>query len=629
MTSYTPTLEDIAYLAKTQPGSFSSITQTNRSIANAFKHPSDRVRDTTTSAHYNDYLKNGGEPLTKSPIPPVPDADGDGILDPAFTAACPDCEANKPCCVFSGKIMDASDNSRKLVWPYVVALPERSPESRPPTTMLTIADKVEGSYLVSKLNVSTTGRNCEVKNRNYPVLEQEGVIGGDQMTLVNTGAEAKVGYEQVLHMSAALRKYIPDNFLYALAGFETAWAVNSMIEGKKGAVFTPSQCISDGSMQVPFRVIPLPKLELNGLMELGLIMRFTTAGITAKAEVKGNITGVVGAYEIKAKGSKSAAGPKAKSTGAKAPGLLGTMAQIIETMDEYVTMEKSSPKPEYDITKYASGVTLSKSLKFEPMGLKLVAKPSSPDLQLKLGGLDTTLAMGVQGKIDFIDAAAGILLTPAGARAVQEARARMGDKGNKVNAYVKADVTLSCDGELKHKVKSGLNITIAADGDMSGAFDGAEVEFGGSLKIKGEAIIAIHVEAEVWIVNAEAGANGSLHTGWAWEMRMSPKKTSQRQKRYYFEGLKANAEAYAKVIIKETKGGGDGGFGVKHTAASFDATLKGDIQVADIMDNIAASRRAARQMAGFAAPNSKGDWYEILRPTVPKVTDELPKWEDY
>ncbi len=626
MTSYTPTLEDIAYLAKTQPGSFSSVVQTNRSIANAFKNPG--AENTTASAHYNDYLKNGGEPLTKSPIPPVPDADGDGILDPAFTAACPDCEANKPCCVISGEIMDASDTSRKLVWPYVVS----PPESRPPTTMLTIADKVEGSYLVSKLNVSTSGENCKVGKQNYPALEQEGVIGGDQMALVNTGAEAKVGYEQVLHMSAALREYIPDNFLYALAGFETVWAINSMIEGNKGAVFTPSQCISDGSMQVPFRVIPLPKLELNGLIELGLIMRFTTAGITAKAEVKGNITGVVGAYEIKAKGSKSAAGPKAKSTGAKAPGLLGTMAQIIETMDEYVTMEKSSPKPEYDITKYASGVTLSKSLKFEPMGLKLVAKPSSPDLQLKLGGLDTTLAMGVQGKIDFIDAAAGILLTPAGARAVQEARARMGDKGNKVNAYVKADVTLSCDGELKHKIKSGLNITIAADGDMSGAFDGVKVEFGGSLKIKGEAIIAIHVEAEVWIVNAEAGANGSLHTGWVWEMRMSRKKPSQRQKRYYFEGLKANAEAYARLKGKGTQGGGDGRksrTSVVHTAASLDATLKGDIQVADIMDNIAASRRAARQMAGFAAPNSKGDWYEILRPTVPKVTDELPKWEDY
>ncbi len=168
---------------------------------------------------------------------------------------------------------------------------------------------------------------------------------------------------------------------------------------------------------------------------------------------------------------------------------------------------------------------------------------------------------------------------------------------------------------------------------MSGAFDGVKFEFGGAVRIKGKALIAIHVEAEVWIVSAEAGANGSLHTGWAWEMRMNPKNTSEMQKRYYFEGLRTNAEAYARLKADSDVGGGDGnkgsGFGVEHVAASFDATASGDIQVADIMDNIAASRRAAQKLAGFTAPNSKGDWYEILRPTVPKVTDSSPAWEAY
>ena len=634
MTSYTPTLEDIAYLAETQPESFSSIIQTKRSIANAFKGGgTDGVGSSTESLtarnHYNDYLKNGGKPLSKSPIPPAADADGDGIMDPEFAAACPECEANEPCCVISGEIMDASDTSRKLEWPYVISIPEK----KPPTTMLTIADTVEGNYLVSKLNVSTSGQKCQVGKRGYPVLEAEGIIGGDQSVIVDTGTEVKIGYGQVLHMSAALRKFIPENFLYALAGFEAAWAISSLIEGNKGAVFTPSQCITDGTMATPFRVIPMSKLELDGLIDLGLIIQFTTAGINAKAHIKGNITGTVGAYEIKAEGKKTAAGEKVKSAGAKAPGLLGTMESIIGTMNEYVDMGKPDPKAvaaaKYDPTKYASGVTLSKSVKFKPMGLKLTAKPSSPDLQLKLGSLETTLAMGIQGKIDFIDAAVSVLLSPASARIVNKARARMDNPKNAVNGYVKAEVVLSCDGELKHKIKSGLNITVPADGDMSGAFDGVRNEFGGSVKIKGKALIAIHVEGKVWIVSAEAGANGSLHTGWAWEMRMNPKNTSEMQKRYYFEGLRAKAEAYVKVVVDGDDGGGDSGPSGSHTAVDLDATASGEIQVSDIMDNIAASRRAAQKLTGFTAPNSKGDWHEILRPTVPKVTDESPKWEAY
>jgi hypothetical protein len=101
------------------------------------------------------------------------------------------------------------------------------------------------------------------------------------------------------------------------------------------------------------------------------------------------------------------------------------------------------------------------------------------------------------------------------------------------------------------------------------------------------------------------------------------------QKRYYFEGLRANAVAYARLRGKRGDGNKDSGLSGSHTAVDLDATASGDIQVADIMDNIAASRRAAQKLAGFTAPNSKGDWYEILRPTVPKVTDSSPAWEAY
>lgn len=42
--------------------------------------------------------------------------------------------------------------------------------------------------------------------------------------------------------------------------------------------------------------------------------------------------------------------------------------------------------------------------------------------------------------------------------------------------------------------------------------------------MRGMAQILIHVEGEVWIASAEAGAAGTLHTGWNWEMKVDNEK---------------------------------------------------------------------------------------------------------
>ena len=101
--SYQPSIEDIAYLAQHQPERFSSSTTTLRSIQNAMQ--ADNVqRETleamTTQNHYKDFLANGGEALTESPIPPMPLPVLEGrpqAQDPEFGATCTVCASKTPC----------------------------------------------------------------------------------------------------------------------------------------------------------------------------------------------------------------------------------------------------------------------------------------------------------------------------------------------------------------------------------------------------------------------------------------------------------------------------------------------------------------------------------------------------
>lgn len=98
--SYVPTLEDIAYLAESQPEAFTSPVQTLRSIQAAIGHGNSAVgqvvQEQTLQAQYGNYLTNGGQPLVESPIPREP-ADTEGRQDPILGSACLECASQTPC----------------------------------------------------------------------------------------------------------------------------------------------------------------------------------------------------------------------------------------------------------------------------------------------------------------------------------------------------------------------------------------------------------------------------------------------------------------------------------------------------------------------------------------------------
>lgn len=114
--SYTPSIEDIAYLAESQPDKFSSPVQTLRSLGRALKHGNDtigrEVQATTVQAHYRHYLERGGQPLTESPIPAEP-LDTGSRQDPILGSACVECASQTPCIALPKVIPGSSCRSHE------------------------------------------------------------------------------------------------------------------------------------------------------------------------------------------------------------------------------------------------------------------------------------------------------------------------------------------------------------------------------------------------------------------------------------------------------------------------------------------------------------------------------------
>lgn len=624
--SYTPTAEDLLYILASDGDRFSAQDRRRleSEIGKAFQRRSDNgasaVEGTVMNAWANRWIElggNGGQPLTESLIPPEP-GDGD-VLDPEFAAICTECSFNQPCCLISGSVSDSTDSSRKLTWPPVMACDTEGNEIAFATTLLVVAKEVEGMHLLAKVQVEWDGQGCQVGHHDRPGMSTAGLTDG-RRRIEERQLEVAAGYQQFLNVSLALRKYVPENVLYALFAMDAVMSITSTIKGGEGASVTPYQCLSDAAMKTRYRVIPLPYAKLDGKLELATRIGFTTAGVSASAQAKGTLTGQFGPYELTAEGSaggdESSGRELERDSSDRVPGLVGIMARIIGTLDHYVSVGNRQ-RQELDRTRFASGIQLSKSLTFEPKGVELTAITGRPDLQVAIGSLESTLSIGVSGKLDFIDALAMTFSGP-GARAIQEARARMA-AGESITGRLEAYLELAATGSLAHSIDSGASIVIPANGDLETAYAGIQQQFGGELKITGMAEIAIEVAARIWVFNAKAGASGSLHTAWRWAMRMHE---GERQKRYEFEGVVLTLTAYSEIKI-----GNDDDDNIRQSGPNLSGSHVGQTQAGELFEqvkrHVSASRMAAAVMARQRPETpSEGTDYPIWRP-------EVIEWQAY
>lgn len=620
--TYSPTAEDLLYILASDGDRFSEGER--RTVENEITKALQRRGDNGASAAETPVMGawanrwvelggNDGQPLTESLLPPEP-GDGDS-LDPDFAAVCVECRSNEPCCLISGTISDSSDSSRKITWP-----PERieaGPQPRFANTLLVIAKEQDGMHLVAKVQAKWEGQGCQAGHIDRPRLTTRGLVNGRQQ-IEEQEVEVATGYYQALNMTLALKKYVPENVLHALFAMDAVLSIASTVKGAAGATFTPLQCLTDPAMGMPCRVIPLPYAKLDGKLELASHIGFTTAGVTASAEAKGSLTGQFASYELSAEGTAGgeANTGQALDVGSEVPGLVGTMASIIGAMDRYVSVGNTQERSTLNRTQYASGIQLSKALTFEPKGFELMAASGTPDLQLAISSLESTLSIGVSGKLDFIDALA-MAVAPV-APAIREARARMA-AGEHVTGTLDAYLEMAATGSLQHTIDSGARIVIPANGSLDTAYASIQQQFGGEFKINGQAEIAIEIEAQMWVFSARAGASGSLHTAWIWAMRM---QEGERQKRYEFEGVVVALTAYAEVRIDN-----DDDDSVSQAGPELSGSLGGQAQASDLFtqvrEGIASSQAAAEEMVNQRPETPpQGRKFSIWAP-------EVTEWQAY
>ena len=601
--SYIPTLKDIIYLTKKQPQNFADPLKTRAEAKASVKRDFPLHQKILARELYSDFRKNGGQNLKKSPVP-APAPAKSPTMDSQQGAACVECQAAAPCCFTSGSVLDASDKTRKLTWP---------PEGGP-TRMLTIAKDVKGAYLVSKIIVEWEGKACQRGTVDKPAISATGLLD-KQSLLVKKKTEVMTGYLQIPSTVLMLGKFLPEDTLWAFYVVDATVTIVSSL-GNRNASFTPDQCSSDGAMLTPLQVSFLPYAKLEGSFELAVRISFTTGGISASVEVKGSLEGQYGGYKFNIKNSKEVK----NNTGGKldsendAPGLIGMIGQVIGTLDQYISGDTGTQKPKkLDRTKFSSGVTLNKILSFKAKGLETKAKKSSPDAELKVGLFESTLGIGVSGKLDFIDLLA-IAFTGPGANAIREARARMAS-GKAFKGTLEAYLMLGADGKFIHSIDSST-IIIFAD-DRKNKKEKLTQKFSGEFKITGKAEVKIQIGAKVWCFEGSTGAQGSVHTSWTWMMRMQDDK---QQKKYKFEGVVLTLEAYASVKIDNDK--------ASVSQSLFSSKASSKTQASDffeqVREEIDQSNVTAEQMAQqqASAPEQQGTQYSIWKP---KETE----WVDY
>lgn len=620
MGNYSPTAEDLLFIAENNPEKFSSGARTLSELQNTLRNHGGRdgvsqtLREAVVKREYGDYLSKGNPPLQRSPIPPSSDADGDGVMDAEFAAYCPSCKAGESCCMTAGSITDADDSSRKVEWPIKEWNQSRS--------LYVIAKDVSGTKLQTKVKVKGEGSACKAGAPSRPGFTYS-YYQSEAGQLPLTETELEVGFEQSLSTAMALSEYVPENVTIALMVIDSIFCGVSGDSVKGWAGFLLRSCILSPDMSGQLNVRAYPKTELSADYEGVFTAGMHTSGFSFSWSNTGTITGEYGAYKLTAEGKKEGKSGNAEVQRGKTEGrgLLGSISSMIKNFSSYVGESSPGPGDVRGLQDVSSGVSFELKLKLKADALKLEEKKGSPDLELQIAGFETSLGLEVAGTLDFIDLAAQVLLSPAGARLVQKVRAEAADKSHAVNAQLEAKVRLSAEGEVKFVYNSPAKWVIS---DPESHYDGGpgEQEFTGTAKIKGYAQILLHVEAEVWVASAEAGAAGSIHTGWNWEWKMG---NDERLTRYFFEGVIASARGYMKTGLSTSS---------DRKAPSTSKRRRGG-------GTIEGSRKVELEQTGpqvelgsdkWADPSESyedGAYYEISPPTVPKVTDELPPWSKF
>ena len=519
-----------------------------------------------------------------------------------------ECQSVEPCCVFAGVIKDADRDQkaglRKIEWPLC---PDQ------PSNLLMLVKDVKGLHLGADIEISAEGKNntnCPKKYEWHPSILEKSDFG--DVNLVEKKSERTVYFDKPDAALLVTSSLFPAE---VLGCFIVLKKVIDYVHGdhlKNAYSYNVLQCAQDETMGKELKVVPLPYLKIAGNLTVAISMAVTTQGFTISPMnewFSGSLEAQYGDVVFSSKVTKKARGRDNETNLPFPLYVVEKIKQIFEFLwsrtgvrGETLTKIKQAGA---DIAE-GTGVTVTPTLQFTAEGVETKKVSGSPNVKLDLAALKVSLGGEIKGQIDILEIAI-TLLSGGAARVLQKAKEKAESVGDKLNSSY-GDETKKFNSELVAMLDFGGSLNFITDygsaGEVELQWDGNKVfksssyekETKQEIKFSASAKITFVVQAEVVILEAEAGINGVLNT--AWNIQYKQKKENGElveYKRYFFEGLKLKGGIYYSVKVVQSDASSEDDI----TFNEFESTTDQTVIEKEI---------------------------DLLEPTVKEVTDDIPNW---
>lgn len=151
---------------------------------------------------------------------------------------------------------------------------------------------MEGRHLSGKVRGDWSGR--EACSQGWPDRPTIGINANSfgRRQRETSGEAAVGGGASDPYGRASLPRVFPKEVVAALYAFDAIMALQNLRDSRDGASFEPKQCIGTGlDMGTALKVIPVPKVALEGSVEVFLPVTLALTGIFADAGISGSMTG--------------------------------------------------------------------------------------------------------------------------------------------------------------------------------------------------------------------------------------------------------------------------------------------------------------------------------------------------
>lgn len=454
-------------------------------------------------------------------------------LDPEFASAACDCVPGEPCCLRAFEVEDASNSTRKVVWP----VPENGPNR-----LYVVAKDPHNGQPSAKAKVTLTDKDTCSMGFARPSSDIRNHASGPQRIsdsdeiVVTTPFQMPAMSSNLLPAEAMAVMYIAGVVMMA-----------SSYRNARPASVDPFQCMVTGGDGL--EVFAVPHVDANASLTGNASVTFTiTALPTLAAGLEGSVTGEVGNQTLQWTGGTTHTNAPRPPAPPQGPVNRHPVFSIVDAIENALSaLSNHGTPPSFDYTLPRRPTPLQLVLAFtvnvQVQSIKIEGKGGSPDLQVSVDPFSFSMGPSVTGSLDLL--ALMLSRIPRGL----EIAAYLNRPGGVVRASAQCTITLRGSGDIGYVLQQAVQLTISNDPGWESAFDNIQQEFSAGVEFRGSIDASARIDLETWFITASASAGAAVSTGWNFRGRATTQTngTVKFEKQRVFQGIELKAYARAEM----------------------------------------------------------------------------------